>query len=136
IKKLKEKEKKKRYTLDEIKDSIEQEKKRYKIGKKFLMHASSQLKQSTEYERETEGTLGLISQLKETKIGDNETLNHITKALKSGQNLEESDKQYLKEKSRHLKLVVDCKTKVTKTKEAIKKLQENEIRHFNKLEEI
>ena len=136
VQKLQDKEKKTRFTLDEIKDSLEQEKKRYKIGKKFLMHASTQLKQSIEYERETGGTLELISQLKETKIGDNETLNHITKALKSGQNLEESDKQYLKEKSRHLKQVVDCKTKVTKTKEAIKKLQENELRHFNKLEEI
>jgi hypothetical protein len=136
VQKLQEKEKKKSFTIEEIKDSLEKEKNKYKIDKKFLKHASTQLKQSIEHERETEVTLDLISQLKETKIGDNERLQSITKLIKSGQNLEEGDKQYLKEKSGHLRQVVDCKTKVTKTKEAIKKLQENEIKHVNKLEQI
>ncbi len=136
VQKLQEKEKKKRFTLDEIKDSLEREKNKYKIDQKFLKHASTQLQQAVEHERETKGTLDLITELKETKIGDNERLQNITKLLKSGQNLEEGDKQYIKEKSRHLKQVVDCKTKVAKTKDAIKKLQENEMRHANKLEGI
>ncbi|HMK32145.1 MAG TPA: hypothetical protein VK431_00810, partial [Nitrosopumilaceae archaeon] len=63
-------------------------------------------------------------------------LEQISRTIKSGQNLDESDAKYLREKSRHLEQVVDCKTKVTKTREASKKLQEVETKHSQKLQEI
>jgi len=114
----------------------EKKKNMYKIDKKSLKHTSTQLKQAIENEKEIKWTLDLISQLKEIKLGSTEKLNYISRLLKSGENIGESDKQYLKEKSRYLRRVVDCKTKVTQTQNAIRKLQENEIKHSKKLEEI
>src|SRR6267143_281428 len=128
---------KKNFTFDEIKKSLEKEKNLYKIDKKFLKQASiTQLKQTIEREKESKWALGLISQLRETKFGDTEKLNHINKLLKSGKNIEESDKQYLKKEAIHVIRVVNCKTMLTWTQDANKTLRENEMRHYKKLEEI
>jgi hypothetical protein len=128
---------KKNFTFDEIKRSLEKEKNLYKIDKKFLKQASTiQLKQEIEREKESKWALGLISQLRETKIGDTEKLNHINRLLRSDKNIEESDKQYLKEEAIHVIRAVNCKTMLTWTQDANKTLQEHEIRHSKKLEEI
>src|SRR2546428_1091204 len=123
------------WATDLAQKTQEKEKNMDKIDKKFLKHTSTQLKQAIENE-ETKWRLDLISQLKETKIGSTEKLNYISRLLKIGENLGQSDKKYLKEKARYFRQIVDCKTKVTRTQDAIRKLQENETRHYKKLEEI
>ncbi len=89
-----------------------------------------------EYEKRVKWTHDLISQLKEAKIGDAEKLNHIGMLLESGKNVEESDKQYLKENAKHLKQIADYKTKVIWTQDAVKKLQDREQSHSKKMEKI
>jgi hypothetical protein len=126
------------WAMDFIQKLREKEKETntYRIDREFLEHTSTKLRQVIESEKEVKWTLDLISQLKEAKIGDAEKLNHISELLKSGKNIEEGDTQYLKEKDVHLRQIVDCKTKVTWTQDAISKLQEQEIRNSKKVERI
>ena len=136
VQKLQEKEKKQNVTIDELKKSLEREKDIHKLDKKFAQEVSTKLKLGVEHEKKVNWTLDLIKQLKEAKVGEPDKLNEITRMLRSGQNVEESHKQYLEEKARHLKQIVDCKTKATWSLDAIKKLQQAEIKHSQKLEAI
>src|SRR5947209_6144121 len=136
VRKLQEKEKKQNVTIDELKKSLEREKDIHKLDKRFAQEVSTKLKLGVEHEKKVNWTLDLIKQLKEAKVGEPDKLNEITRMLRSGQNVEESHKQYLEEKARHLKQIVDCKTKATWSLDAIKKLQQAEIKHSQKLEAI
>ena len=136
VRKLQEKEKKQNVTIDELKKSLEREKDIHKLDKKFAQEVSTKLKLGVEHEKKVKWTLDLIQQLKEAKVGEPDKLNEISRMLRSGQNVEESHKQYLEEKARHLKQIVDCKTKATWSLDAIKKLQQAEIKHSQKLEVI
>ena len=136
VKKLQEKEKKQNVTIDELKKSLEREKDIHKLDKRFAQEVSTKLKLGVEHEKKVKWTLDLIQQLKEAKVGEPDKLNEISRMLRSGQNVEESHKQYLEEKARHLKQIVDCKTKATWSLDAIKKLQQAEIKHSQKLEVI
>ena len=109
---------------------------RHKIDKKFLKDTSNQLKEAVENQRKIQWTQDLIAKLKEKKIGDIDKLDHVDKLLKTGQAVEPSDIRYLKESARYIKQLAECKKKVTWTKYAIERLQESEMRHSKKLEEI
>ena len=135
VQKLQEKNKKKEFTIEEIQKSIEKEKKTFKVDQKFLKQASTKFKEAVEHEKKVDWTLNLISQLKQAKIGDADKLDQITKSLKSGK-VGDVDVKYLMEKKMHLKKVVENKTKVSWSLDAIKKLQESEVRHSDKLEKI
>ncbi|HYL67347.1 MAG TPA: hypothetical protein VEU72_09410 [Nitrosopumilaceae archaeon] len=126
------------WAMDFVKNLREKEKETssYRIDKEFLEQASTKLRNVIESEKEIKWTQTIISQLKEAKIGDAEKLNHISIQLKSGKNIEEMDKQYLREKEMHLRQIIDCKTKVTLTQVASKKLQEREQNHSKKIERI
>ncbi len=126
------------WAMDFVKNLREKEKETstYRIDKEFLELASTKLRTIIESEKRVKWTHDLISQLKEAKIGDAEKLNHIGMLLESGKNIEESDKQYLKEKHMHLRQIVDCKTKLTWTQDAIKALQVDETSHSKKMEKI
>lgn len=94
------------------------------------------LKSTIEHDKKVKGLLDLIAQLKEAKIGDSNRLDNIAILLEGKKNIEESDKLYLKEKVGYLRLLTDFKKKVTWTIEAMRKLQEVEMRHSKKLEDI
>ncbi|HET6458574.1 MAG TPA: hypothetical protein VFG24_06815 [Nitrosopumilaceae archaeon] len=136
VKKFQEKKNKKEFTLDEIQKSLEKEKKGIKIDQRFLDQITSKFKQLGEQEKKSKWTLDLISQLREAKIGDSDKFDQITRTIKSGKAVDEIDKKYLMEKQMHFKKVVENKTKVSWSIDAIKKLQETEVKHSNKLEKI
>src|SRR5437899_1964103 len=136
VRKLQEKEKKKNLTLSELKNSLEKEKKAYKIDKKFLEQTSSRLKQEVEQQKKTKETLDLISQLKQEKIGEDNKLDRISGLLRSRKPVDDIDRQYITEKERAFKKLVEYKTKVTRSIDATKKLQEADIKHSKKLDAI
>jgi len=136
VRKLQEKENRTSLTLDELKTSLEKERETYKIDQKLLEDTSITLKQAVEQEKKISTTIQLISQLKGAKIGDTNKLDKITGLLKSGKTVNDSDRQYLMDKERAFKKLVEYKAKVTWSLDAIKKLQEAEIRHSTKLEAI
>src|SRR5437588_4753710 len=123
-------------SIDETRESRVKQTNSHKIDRQFLEHAATKLKQAIESEKKVKWTLDLISQLRESQVGDAEKLDYLDVLLRSGKNIEEGDKQYLKENARHLRQIIDCKTKVVWTQEANKKLQELEIRHSKKVERI
>ena len=114
----------------------EKETNSYRIDREFLEQASTELKQAIDSEKKVNWTLDLISQLREAQIGDTEKLDRIDTLLRSGKRVEEDDKQYLKAKDLHLRQLTDCKTKITLTQDAARKLQEHEMTHSKKLEAI
>jgi len=136
VHKFQEKKKKKEFTIDEIQKSLENEKKTIKVDQRFLDQITTKFKQLGEQEKKAKWTLGLISQLKQAKIGDADKLDQISRTIKSGKLVDEIDKKYLSEKKMQFKKVVENKTKVSWSIDAIKKFQETEAKHSNKLEKL
>ncbi|HKC78850.1 MAG TPA: hypothetical protein VKB83_02000 [Nitrosopumilaceae archaeon] len=136
VKKFQEKKKKEEFTVDEIKESLEKEKKGIKVDQRFLDQISTKFKQLGEQEKKAKWTLDLIYQLKHAKIGDGDKLDQITRTIKSGKLVDEADKKYLMEKKMHYKKIVENKAKVSWSIDTIKKLQETETKHSNKLEKL
>ena len=136
VKKFQENKNKKEFTLDELQKSLEKEKMTVKVDQKFFDQLSTKFKQAVEQEKKVKWTLDLISELKQAKIGDADKLDQISRSIKSGRLVDENDKKYLLEKKMHFKKVIENKTKVTWSLDAIKKLQEAEVKHSDKLEKI
>ena len=136
VKKFQENKNKKEFTLDELQKSLEKEKMTIKVDQRFFDQLSTKFKQAVEQEKKVKWTLDLISELKQAKIGDADKLDQISRSLKSGKLVDENDKKYLLEKKMHFKKVIENKTKVTWSIDAIKKLQEAEVKHSGKLEKI
>lgn len=94
-----------------------------------------QLEQVTD-NKKVKWALDLIRKLNEAQVGEFEKLNRMRLLLEGGDTLDEDDIKYLKERERHLMIILESRTKVTFALDAIKKLQENESNHSKKLMEI
>jgi hypothetical protein len=81
-------------------------------------------------------TLELIKELNDNQVGEFERLNRIKISLEKKEAVSEDDKKYLKDKARHLKTVLESRTKLAAILAAIMKLQEIESRHSQRLLDI
>ncbi len=96
----------------------------------------------SEIRREKRSTLLLLLHLEDAKIGDQERLKHIKQAINNKKELPDPEKQYIEELNKQLTKAIDrdqvleCKIKVTAILEAVKRLQEIESRHNEKLKSI
>jgi len=123
-------------TLNDVKSYLESEKATYKIDEQFLKETAEQLKQAVDHQRKAQWALDFIDRLQHAKIGDPGRLNSLKKSLEGERTIFESDWQYLKEKSKQLQSIVDNQTKAQFALEAIKKLQESEMRSSERLDAI
>jgi hypothetical protein len=78
-------------------------------------------------------TLDVIRKMRENRIGQSDRLNMINRALEENRPVDKVEVDYLKQNYRILQKVLDEKKKIQWTLDLIKKLQENEIGNFDRM---
>ena len=101
----------------------------------FLNTKYEELQQEIDRQKRVQWTIGMITRLQETEIGDQARLEVIKFSLKEGRSVDQGEISYLREKYKLLQQI-DANKKVQWNIDTIKKLHESEIGNYERLERI